>query len=119
MKLVALLALSFLLFGCANKKSSNADKARPDLIGMSKAKILSCAGTPAKSFKSNDTEVLTYLYAGGQPLSGTGVVQQGQCSANFVFQRDRLTRFNYSGRTGGLATQGEQCGFIVANCLNR
>jgi hypothetical protein len=119
MKLVALLALSFLLFGCANKKSSDTHKARTGLIGMSKAEILSCAGTPAKSVKSNNIEVLTYSYAGGQPLSGAGVPQQGQCSASFVFQRDRLTRLDYTGRTGGLATQGEQCGFIVANCINR
>jgi hypothetical protein len=116
---MALLALSFLLFGCANKKSSGADKARTDLIGMSKAEILSCAGTPAKSVKSNNIEVLTYSYAGGQPLSGTGMAQQGQCSASLVFQRGRLTRLNYTGRTGGLATQGEQCGFIIANCLKQ
>jgi len=119
MKLVVLLALSFLLFGCANKKSADAVKARTDLIGMSKAEILSCAGTPAKSSKSNDIEVLTYSYAGGQPSSGAGVVQQGQCSASFVFQRGRLTRLNYTGQTGGLATQGDQCGFIVANCLKQ
>ena len=119
MKLVALLALSFLLFGCSNKKSSDADKTRTDLIGMSKADILSCAGTPAQSSKSNNIEVLTYSYAAGQPRSDSGAVQQGQCSASFVFQRGRLTKLNYTGRTGGLATQGEQCGFIVANCLKR
>jgi hypothetical protein len=119
MKLVALLALSFLLFGCANKKPSETVKTRADLIGLSKAEILECAGPPAKSNKSNNIEVLSYSYAGGQPSSGSGPVQQRQCSASFVFQRGRLTKLDYTGQTGGLATQGDQCGSIIANCLKR
>jgi hypothetical protein len=113
MKLVALLAISFLLFGCANKKSKEAVKARVDIVGMSKAQNLSCAGTPAKSTKSNKTEVLTYSY------SGSDAAQKIQCSASLVFQRDILKSYNYSGQIGGLATQGGPCGVIVANCIKR
>lgn len=119
MNLVALLALSLLLFGCANKKSKEAEKAPVDIVGMNKAQILSCAGAPAKSTKSNNVEVLTYSYAGGQSGATSGVAQKTQCSASFVFERDRLTRYNYSGQFVGLATQGGPCGVIVANCIKR
>jgi len=38
----------------------------------------------------------------------------------FTVLRDGIVeKVNYTGRTGGYATQGEQCAFVVENCVRR
>lgn len=35
----------------------------------------------------------------------------------FVIDEDKVIKVNYAGRTGGYATAGEQCAFVVQNCV--
>jgi hypothetical protein len=129
-----------LLGGCAIERAATAQQARADVLGRTKAEIIGCAGVPTSSYTEGSTEVLAYQYVGDRKISSTGTVtaqepgrfsagglaissegsiQQRQCTANFVIENGRVTRLNYSGRTGGLLTAGEQCAFIVSNCVSR
>lgn len=40
------------------------------------------------------------------------------CVVNVVLMGGRVSAVNYSGRTGGLLTQGEQCAYAVQNCVH-
>jgi hypothetical protein len=39
------------------------------------------------------------------------------CEVTFVLDDDKIVKVGYTGRTGGYATSGEQCAFVVANCV--
>lgn len=70
-------------------------------------------------------EVLTYSGGGDSVTtawatsydSAIGKTARRYCEASFVLENEVVTKVNYSGRTGGWATKGEQCAFIVENCL--
>lgn len=96
---------------------------------MSKKELLTCAGVPLRQERIDDLEFLSF--AGGGDSVGVGVatstspttaVAEGRsarryCEATIVLQNGVVQKVNYQGRTGGLLTKGEQCAFIVENCL--
>lgn len=121
-----------LITGCAAQhRAELASRAQTELIGMSKKDLLSCAGVPVRQEKVDDLEFLTYT--GGGDSVGTGYATQTSnssaivvskrhhryCEATFILKDGKVDKINYSGRTGGLATRGEQCAFIVENCLSQ
>ena len=121
-----------LISGCASAhRSQIATRAQTELIGMSKKDLLSCAGVPVRQDHADDLEFLTYT--GGGDSSSVGYAsrtspssaiivskrKQRYCEATFVLKDGKVQKINYSGRTGGLATRGEQCAFIVENCLSQ
>ena len=115
--------------GCKLQRLELARNAQTELIGVTKNYILGCAGVPHRKAKEGSTEFLTYVSGGDSVGSGTysssgsGSVfgtlfsQRRYCEVTFVIYNDLVTRVNYTGRTGGLLTQGEQCGFVLQNCL--
>lgn len=135
------IAAFLLLSGCAIERAATANQARSDVVGMTKAEVLACAGIPSQTIKEGSTEIIAYQYQGEVQVfssstgeatatrtssntvsaSGSGFSSgralQRQCTANFVLEGGRVTKLNYSGRTGGLLTQGETCAFIVKNCV--
>src|SRR2546430_850359 len=112
--------------GCAVERAATANQARSDVIGRTKAEILACTGIPSQSIIEGSTEILAYQYDGDVQIfasstgaanisrtgAGTATVNAStfstgralrrQCTANFVFEDGRVTRLNYSGRTGGI-----------------
>lgn len=127
-EIAAVAAFFGLLSGCALQRAQIAQQAQTALIGMSKADLLSCAGAPTRYAKAGDMEVMTYV--GGGDTHGTigggwgnsaGAADislyQRSCTANFTLRNDRVIKITYAGRTGGLITQGEQCAFIIQNCV--
>lgn len=102
--------------GCAGHRAAMTDLARTELIGKTKAEILACAGAPAHSAVSGNTEVLSYSYIGEKTRNEHGT-KKSQCVANFILVGGRVTQLNYTGTPGVLATQGEQCGFVVSGCV--
>ncbi|MDZ4383303.1 MAG: hypothetical protein U0937_01530, partial [Thermodesulfovibrionia bacterium] len=96
---------------------------------MSKRDLLSCAGVPVRQERADDLEFLTY--AGGGDSQSVGYVtktspssavaiskrHQRYCEATFILKDGIVQKINYQGRTGGILTKGEQCAFIVENCL--
>ena len=117
--------------GWANSRFRRAEvekAAQTQLIGMSRKDVLSCAGAPIREAKDDDTEFLTYVAGGdstgmavGVANSSTGVASVSShrryCEVTFVLQRGVVTKISYSGRPGGYATAGEQCAFVVENCM--
>ena len=145
--IILLFAVLLLAAGCAIHRASVASRAQKEMIGMSKRNLLACAGTPARAAVAGGTEFLTYVsggdtvgsvntystghgsytYHGGGYGSGTyqsyggGVVstERRYCEVTFVLEDGVVSKINYSGRTGGLLTKGEQCAFAVENCLDQ
>lgn len=139
---LALSVIGFLLLtsGCAIQRAQIASAAKQQMIGMNSEQILACMGIPAAKAKEGNTEVWNY-YSGGEVNSfassnaqATAYGSQGyaqaygsshsngisfikSCNINLVFQNERVAAVNYTGRTGGLITEGEQCAFAVKNCV--
>ena len=79
---------------------------------------MSCAGVPQRQDRVDDLEFLTFA-GGGDSVGGgdTGRTNRRYCEATFALKDGIVQRVNYQGRTGGLLTKGEQCAFIVENCV--
>lgn len=125
--IIASLAFTF-ISACTVQRAQVAQQAKTSLIGMSKAELLSCAGAPVRSESADNIEVLTYtgggdstgfLGGGGTNGGGGGAVslEHRYCEVSFILTNGRVSRINYAGRTGGLLTKGEQCAFVVENCM--
>ena len=126
-----LIVIASLLAGCASSKFGRADlaeRAKVELIGKSKEAILMCAGVPVRSQQVENMEFMTYygggdsdaFFAGGAgSFAGGGVVsvKKRYCEVTFILKNGVVEKVNYSGRTGGLITNSEQCAFVLQNCL--
>lgn len=105
-----LILLCLLAAGCA---FADARKAQTDLVGRSKADILSCLGAPDQRASADGVEVWSYRRNGGAVgtvVSGTAIVRNRQCKANILFRGSRVARITYSGR-------GNTCGRLIRPCL--
>jgi hypothetical protein len=118
-----------LLAACSVQRAETARTAKEQMIGLSKEKVLACMGPPANQMTVGGTEVWAYGSGNGQTVgsvfasggsgfaSGFGVTEQRFCKVNIVMTKDVVSEVNYSGPTGGILTQGEQCAFAVQNCV--
>jgi hypothetical protein len=126
---VLVAAFVLALSGCTIQRAQTAARARAEMVGMSKGELLSCAGVPVRQDRADGLEFLTYA-SGGDSVGSTVVSQTSPstafavgkstrryCEATFVLKDGVVQRVNYQGRTGGLLTRGEQCAFVVENCL--
>lgn len=134
------------LTGCSEREArqQQALTAQTDLIGTSEARLLSCAGTPARSRTAGSTQYLTYQSAGmradenaaigsfggggpggtlgvspvgvgvGIPV-GTSALDPTYCEATFTLVDGRVAEVDYS--TSGGYQRTAQCYDIVASCL--
>ena len=115
------------------------------MIGMTKEKVLACMGAPTRQAEVGQTEVWSYPSGGDTNSFGSATASTnslgytnatgsmnslGQtnvfgssysvhryCVVNVVMAGGRVIAVNYTGRTGGWASQGEQCAFAVQNCV--
>jgi hypothetical protein len=128
-KSFAVVLCGFVLASCAIQRADIANRAQTELIGMSKKDLLLCAGVPLRQERVDDLEFLTYA-GGGDSVGGAvatstssktafavGKSAHRYCEATFVLKDGTVQKVNYQGRTGGLLTRGEQCAFIVENCV--
>ena len=122
--LLSLLILIF-LSGCmvaATRvhRSKVAQRAKTELIGLSKIEILACAGTPVRSDQGNKLEYFTYLGSSEKiDKSGKVPADARYCEVTFTFENNKVTDINYTGRTGANQTKDEECAFVVEKCLPR
>lgn len=130
------LALAFcliaLMSGCTSERAERvetANRAQTEMIGMSKKELLLCAGVPVREAHAEDIEFLTYI-GGGDSVGGAAAVgtspntavaagasHHRYCEATFALKDETIQKVTYQGRTGGVFSKGEQCGFIVENCV--
>ena len=129
---VTVVLCGLMLCGCAAiQRVEIASRAQTELVGMSKKDLLLCAGVPLRQERVEDLEFLSF--AGGGDLVGStfatgtspssavavGKSTHRYCEATFVLKNGIVQKVNYQGRTGGLLTKGEQCAFIVENCVKQ
>lgn len=120
------------LGACSIQRAQEAAKAKATMVGMTKEQVLSCMGSPANAAKAGGVEVWTFNSGNGQTDTfgtasawgspwyasafGTSTSTSRYCKVDIVMNRGRVSRVNYSGPTGGLLTEGEQCAYAVDNC---
>ena len=121
----AFVPLVLALGGCAMARAQVAQDARNKMIGMTKEQVLACMGPPVQNSAVGQTEVWTYLSGNGATNAVASryanvasiSTSQRSCTVNVVMADGRVGRVNYSGPTGGLLSEGEQCAFVVRDCL--
>jgi hypothetical protein len=99
------------------------------MIGMSKEQVFACMGPPASKAVEGETEVWSFNSGNGATVASASVVGQNGfatgvarssnrfCIVNVTMVNGSVSRMNYVGPTGGLLTQGEQCAFVLQNCV--
>lgn len=127
------IASFLLLASCADNKFHRAEvakEAQTALVGMPRKELLACAGVPVRSAVDGTTEFMTYVGGGdstGAAVAttngnvGVGVVstKHRYCEVTFVLENGIVQKLNYAGRTGGYATEGEQCAYVVQGCMKQ
>ena len=116
------------LSGCKYNRVKTAQVAKTEMIGMSKGELLSCAGVPDKAMSSNGTEFLSYRSGGETSYSANTIYGYNAttfinssyrfCDITITLKNDKVQRVSYSGKTGGFLTQGEQCAYVLENCVS-
>lgn len=124
--LLALMALA----GCAARdRQVNAERARTELIGLPRERLLACAGRPVTQTGADNTEYFVYIRreggtglapepigAGGPALNATDVPLR--CDATVKLEQGRVSAITYQGRSGGAVFNRQQiCGYIFERCL--
>ena len=127
------------LASCAVVRADIANKAKLELVGKPKEKILACMGAPNNRMAEGQTEVWSYGSGGSTSVStfqnssanvnvigntaygngfssGSGIAEHRYCNVNVVFNAGVVSAVNYTGNTGGLVSQGEQCAYAVQAC---
>jgi hypothetical protein len=126
---MAALVLPVALSACAIQRAQQANDAQTKMIGMSKEQVFACMGPPAAKAIEGATEVWSYNSGNGATVASASLVGQNGfatgvarsssrfCTVNVTMVNGSVSRMNYVGPTGGLLTQGEQCAFVLQNCL--
>ena len=146
LRFLALAVVCVLVAGCSVQRAPEARDAKDQMIGLTKEQVLACMGPPATKAAEGATEVWSYNsgnnqttvstfgssttnasvygnrnYATGEAQttsSGFGIAKSRYCVVNVTMHEGRVARLNYVGPTGGLLTQGEQCAFVIQNCVH-
>lgn len=128
--LAAIVLAPLCLASCASPYDGMAERAKTELIGISRAQLLACAGEPVDSAREQGAELLIYFRevtrraAGPEPETRTPIPQLERgndysryCEAVFFVREGRVSAIEMTGRTSiGRATL-TACGPIVERCL--
>ena len=118
MRLIVALALIHAVAACSSfGRADLANRAQTELVGLSTEQLLACAGAPDRRAMSGETEVLTYGVRTQTQASKDHPGSTRFCEATFVIRDGRVSKVSYRGKTGGWLTSGEQCGYVVQNCV--
>jgi hypothetical protein len=106
---------------CSFQRAQVASDAQTAMVGMSKEQVLACMGPPMNKAAEGATEVWSYASGNGETdvAAGRGwaVASKRFCTVNVTMASGRVSRINYVGPSGGLLTGGEQCAYVISNCL--
>ena len=96
--------------GCIYQRAEEASQAKTTLVGMPRASVETCMGKPFDAETDGTTITLTYN-------SSHRPEEKLFCKVDIEIQKSVVSRVNYSGWTGGLLSQDEQCAPVVEKCL--
>jgi hypothetical protein len=131
---ICIAALSLAAGACGQfENQERAERARSEMIGLSRGQLVDCAGQPDRAIQSGSIETLIYLYGErrrmvGEPDPQGGTMQTTPplasstpwCEATFTVENSRVTNVRYRGQTGGIITGSKNvCGEIVYHCVRQ
>jgi hypothetical protein len=113
------------------ENQERAERAQTELVGLTRAQLIDCAGQPDRVVSGGSFEQLVYLYGEHRRMVGepdpqsTGIQTAPPtanstpwCEATFFVENSRVTNVRYRGQTGGIFTgQHNVCGEIVYHCV--
>jgi hypothetical protein len=117
--------------GCSSlERADIAQEARTHMVGLSKAQVLACMGSPDATRTEGATETWAYLSGDGHtqgyvipgPRSLTAHDAQATqylCTVQVVMQNGSVARLDYLGPDSGLFSPNAQCAFAVQNCARQ
>jgi hypothetical protein len=108
--LMAVACAAGTLSSCVYQRAEEASQAKTALVGMTRAKIETCMGRPFDAETDGSTVTLTYN-------SSRKPEEKLFCKVGIEIQKGLVSRVNYSGWTGGLLSEDEQCAPVVEKCL--
>lgn len=123
----SLVALAPLLVACsildeqhtAVERADTALFAQTELVGLSRAEILACAGKPDRAVRNGDSESLVYT-SSGAAAAKPGAPAGKPCEVTFAMHNGYVEKVAYSvpsvGGFGGFAS-GDQCSYVVQKCM--
>ncbi len=141
-----LFAFCALLTGCAIERAQVAETAQSQMTGMTREQVLACMGPPNQRMTEGKTEVWSYGSGGatisqsfgdshatgsatisGNTIYGSAngtssefsIAQRRYCIVNVIISDATVSAVKYSGPTGGLVTEGEQCAYAVRACVRK
>lgn len=101
--------------GCAIAQQRHTVKlAERDLIGISRATLLDCAGVPARIVETGDRETISYI--ADNPESDSPK-RAATCVANFTLRRGYVEHLHYETLAGRMVLEREACEPIVDDCM--
>ena len=117
--IAALASLTLMLSGCGPTvfgRSSIAEDAQTQMLGLSKQDVLSCAGMPNRTMRSEGVEYLLYSHR-EQHSDDDGGTYTRNCEVTIALDRGRVSKVSYRGRTGGWISKDAACYFVVKDCV--
>lgn len=101
-------------------------RARHDMLGLSRADLVACAGVPDMREERDGQEVLTYRQdqqvQGPLDLKGPlslelSIGGHGTCRASVAIREGRVVRVTYSGPSATLEGRDGACAGVVRGCV--
>jgi hypothetical protein len=124
----ALLALA--AAACASPYERLAERGQSELVGLSRDRILACAGSPTETARRDGDELLVYYSelarrvaaAEGEarspvPERDFAPTYTSVCETTFVLRAGRVVEVTMSGRTGAGRPSIAACGIVAERCL--
>ena len=111
MKRYAIVAALVTLSACIGPVVDETQSARTQMVGMSKAELVACAGQPTSEHYSAAVQKVTYVRTEGQGNA------ERSCRADFDVYRDRVAHVSYVGLVQNTNGPPSPCVNIVSTCL--
>jgi len=111
MKSFAIIAAFGVLTACVGPVVDETQSARTQMVGMSKADLVACAGPPTAEHYSAAMQKMTYVRSEGQGKA------ERSCRADFAVYRDHVAHVSYVGLVHTKDGPASPCVNIVSACL--
>ena len=68
---------ALIVAGCASFRAADVNRAKTELVGLTRAELFGCAGVPTRSAIEGSLECLVYNSAGSSSVTGVGQATGG------------------------------------------
>jgi hypothetical protein len=125
---VVLFLTSLLLSGCAAQEAEIAARGHQELVGLSQADLLMCAGHPNNQDHTPRGDIWMYEHGLATtsvtvtptiPLTGVSIAPpSGYCRVQLRVVHQKVVEVSYAGATDLFGAEDAICAPIIRNCLD-